>query len=138
MNKHHIKRTGRQRSGATTVEFALISPLLFMVLLGSLEFARVNQVINAASFASYQGCRQAIIPGGSASMATTESQRVLSANLVTGGTVAVSPSTITNSTSTVTVTVTINLDSVCWITPRFTGGRKVVRTCTLTREKTSG
>lgn len=138
MNTAKTTNRRSRRSGASTVEFALISPVLFMVLLGSLEFARVNQVINAASFASYQGCRQSIIPGGTAAMATAESQRVLSANLVSGGTVTVSPSTITNSTTTVTVTVSVNLDSVCWVIPRFTTGRKVVRTCTLTREKTSG
>ncbi len=125
------------RSAATTVEFAVIAPLLFMVLLGSLEFARVNQVMNATSFSAYQGCRQAIVPGATASAATTEVNRVLSANLISSGTVTVNPSTITNSTETVTVTVAINLDSVCWIIPRFTTGKTITRTCTLTREKTS-
>lgn len=132
-----LQKRKTRRSAATTVEFAVIAPLLFMVLLGSLEFARVNQVMNATSFSAYQGCRQAIVPGAKASDATTEVNRVLSANLISSGTVTVNPSTITNSTDTVTVTVAINLDSVCWIIPRFTTGKTITRTCTLTREKTS-
>lgn len=125
------------RAGTTTVEFAMVVPILFVILLASVEFARANQVANAVSYASYMGCRQAIIPGGTASGASTAANEVLSSNLISQGTVTVSPASISDSTTTVSVTVSVPMSSVGWVFPRFFAGKSVSRTCTLTREKTS-
>ena len=42
------------RRGATTVEFAVILPVLFTVMFGAIEFGRANQVTNATAFSAYQ------------------------------------------------------------------------------------
>ena len=131
-------RFGRARSrGTASVEFALVAPILFMFMVGAIECTRINQVNNAAAFAAYQGCRQGIIPGGTSANATAAAQSVLNANLIGQSTITINPTAITNASTTITVTVTVQLNSVCWITPMFTSGRAVSRTCTLTREKTS-
>ncbi len=119
------------------MEFALVLPIMFTLLFGSMEFARANQVKNATAFSAYQGCRQAIIPGGTAAAANSAVQQVLDANSIAGSTISVTPSTITDSTTTITVVVSVNLDSVGWIASMFTQGKIITRSCTLTREKTN-
>lgn len=127
----------KRRKGTTTVEFALVCPILFAFFCGAIEFGRANQIINAVALSSYQGCRRAIVPGATAANATTAVNAVLSSNLVSGATITVNPSTITNSTDEVTVTVSVNLSNNAWITPTFTAGKTITRSCTLTREKTN-
>ncbi len=126
-----------QRRGTSTVQFAIVCPIFFTFFFSAIEYARVNQIVNAASFAAYQGCRRAIIPGATAANATSAAQTILSAGMVSGSTITINPSTITNTTSTVTVTVAINLDNNAWFIPTFTRGMTITRACTLTREKTN-
>lgn len=125
-----------RRRGATAVEFAMVFPIAIMFFVGSIEFARANQVKNATAFSAYQGCRQAIIPGGTASAASASAQQVLNTNSISSSTIAVTPSTITDDTATITVTVSVSLNNVGWVTPFFTKGKTISRTCTLAREKT--
>ena len=130
-------RPGRARRGTTTVEFAIVCPILFTFFFAAVEFGRANQILNATSNAAYQGCRAAIIPGGTAAMAISAANATLSAGLISGATVTVNPSTITNSTTSITVTVVVPLNSNTWVTQFFTLGKSVTRACTLTREKTN-
>lgn len=125
------------RRGTSTVEFALVAPLLFMFLFASIEFARANQVMNATSNAAYHGCRRAIVPGATSATVVTAAQGVLNAGLVKNATITVNPSTITNTTLTVTVTVAVPMNSNNWVGQTFMGGKTVTRSCTLTREKTN-
>lgn len=134
--KRALRRRGL-RKATTTVEFALVCPLLFTFFCGAIEFARCNQIVNAVALSSYQGCRRAIIPGATAANTTAAVNTVLSANLITGATVTINPTTITNATTTVTVTVSVNLTNNAWITPKFTSAGTITRSCTLTREKTN-
>lgn len=131
-----LRRKGLRR-GATTVEFALVCPLLFAFFCGAIEFGRANQIMNAVALSSYQGCRRAIVPGATAANTTAAVNSVLSANLVSGATITINPTTITNATEEVTVTVSVNLSTNAWITPTFTAGKAITRSCTLTREKTN-
>lgn len=126
------------RRGAATVEFAIVAPIVLAVFVGAIEFARANQVANAAAFSAYTGCREGIIPGGSAAAATSASQKILDANFIGRSNITVTPSTITDTTTTITVAVSVSLDSVGWITPMFMKAKTIVRSCTLTREKTAG
>lgn len=138
-NSADAKRTTRrgERRGATTVELAIVAPLMFTLFFASVEFGRANQVLNATSNAAYQGCRAAIIPGGTASTASTAATNYLAANLITGATITVNPSTITNTTTVITVTVSVPMNANSWVGQSFMAGKNVVRACTLTREKTN-
>lgn len=129
-------RTGRRR-GATAVEFAIVAPILFLIFLGSIEIARANQTANATAYAAYQGCRRAIVPGATAANATAAAQSVLTANMIKGATITCNPSTITNATTTVTVQVSVPLSSNGWVVPKFTSGKTINRSCTMTRERTN-
>jgi Flp pilus assembly protein TadG len=120
------------RQGATTVEFALVLPILLVLVFGSMEFTRVNQVSNAAAFAAYQACRQAIITGGNATAAQTAAQNVLNTMSIGTSTITITPSVITSQTDAVTATVTVPMNNAAWISPMFTGGQIITRGCTLT------
>src|SRR5262249_7794819 len=123
-----------RRVGATTVEFALVAPILFTLMFGIIEFARVSQVSNAIAYAAYSGCRQGIITGGTASAVTAATQKVLTTFGITGATISVSPSSITSLTTAVTVTVQVPMDKNSWVAAVFTSGQKITRGCTLTSQ----
>jgi Flp pilus assembly protein TadG len=125
------------RRGVVTVEFAIVFPLVLMVVFGSVEFARLNMLVNSIENAAYEGARRGIVPGATAANSEAEAAQLLQAVGAVNATVTVAPAVITPLTSEVTVTVTLPLNDNAWVTPRFTKGRSIVRSCTLSRERTS-
>ena len=126
-NTHRILNS---RSGATTVEFAFVVPIIFTMFLGAIELTRMNFIRQTAANAAYEGARKAIVPGNSASDAQTEAFRLLTNLGVRNGAGVVVNSTI----SRVTVTVTIPINQNSWGLTRFTGGFSVTQSCSLTLE----
>lgn len=59
------RRKRLHRRGATAVEFAVVAPVLFLVILGIFEFGRAFMVQHLLSDAARAGCRLAILPGKS-------------------------------------------------------------------------
>lgn len=51
------RSTGRSERGASAVEFAIVAPLLFLLLFGIIEFARAISVYTAVSTAAREGAR---------------------------------------------------------------------------------
>lgn len=118
------------RSGATTVEFAIVVPVIFTLFLGTIEMTRLNFIRHSAANAAYEGARKAIIPGSSYTEATDEAMRLMQAVGVSNGVTA--NLTTLNDTMTVTVTVPVNQNS--WGALRFSSGMIVTQSCTLTKE----
>lgn len=64
-------RRGRPQSGVTTVEFAIIGVVFFMVLFGAIEFGRALFVVNTLTEATERGARMAVVcPIGSTTPAS--------------------------------------------------------------------
>ena len=125
------RRSNRNnRSGATTVEFAIVVPVIFTLFLGTIEMTRLNFIRHSAANAAYEGARKAIIPGSSYTEATDEAMRLMQAVGVSNGVTA--NLTTLNDTMTVTVTVPVNQNS--WGALRFSNGMIVRQSCTLTKE----
>jgi len=142
---HNLRRTvvrprPRQcdRRGAVAVEFALTAGLLFMILFTSIEFMRVNTIINSAENAAYEGARAGIVPGAKASEVRAAARSMISAIGVTGARIRVNPRTIQQDTPEVTVTVEVPLDRNSFIGPRYFLGDTLTKSCTLSREVYSG
>lgn len=57
----HLARLRGDRSGATAIEFALLGPLLFTLLLGILQFGLAMQAYNAMRSASADVARFAVV-----------------------------------------------------------------------------
>jgi Flp pilus assembly protein TadG len=66
------QRLARSRKGASAVEFAVISPLFFLLLAGILEFGQAFRIQHALSSAARQGARAAVIQGATASLVSTK------------------------------------------------------------------
>jgi Flp pilus assembly protein TadG len=56
---------GARRQGAAAVEFALVAPLLFALVLGIVEFGRAFWVTETLQIAARTACRTASLPGTS-------------------------------------------------------------------------
>ena len=99
------KRNARE-SGAAAVEFALILPVLVLMIVGMIEFSRLYNVQISLSNAAREGARVMAIynDSGQASSAAVAAAPELSPAL-TSGEVSISPGTCTSG-QTVTVSIT--------------------------------
>jgi len=61
LSKKRAKRT--RRLGATAVEFALVAPIFFVMVLGTIEFGRCLMVTELIEEAARRGCRLGILEG---------------------------------------------------------------------------
>jgi Flp pilus assembly protein TadG len=127
----------RKRGGVTVVEFAVTAPVLLLFFLSAFEFCRVAMIRHTVDNAVYEGCREAIIPGGTAEDARRKAQEILATLAVDHATITVSPAAINDDTTEVTVTVDVPMDSNTFVPPQFTGGSRIERTLTMQREGSS-
>jgi Flp pilus assembly protein TadG len=67
----------RQRRGIACVEFAVVLPLLFFVVLGVCELSRAVMVKEILSDAARNGCRAGIVPGATNEAITAKINTVL-------------------------------------------------------------
>jgi Flp pilus assembly protein TadG len=135
-NNRHTppNRSNENRRGVTLVEFALVSPALFLFIFACFEFAQASMIRNSVGNAAYEGARRIVVPGSTAAQGITAAQSVLANSGVTNSTVTVNPATLTDSTSDVTVTVSVSFANNSWTTPWFLGSATMTRSCTLVRE----
>ena len=96
--------------GAAAVEFALVLPLLLLLVLGMIEFSRVYNVQISLSNAAREGARTMAIHNDTARAKTAASLAAPSVNpAVTTGDVTVSPADCATG-SAVTVTIDYEVD----------------------------
>lgn len=118
------------------MEFAIVAPLAFLIVFGSVEFARLNMLLNSMENAAYEAARRGIVPGATAANAEDAANQILQAVGAVNANVTVTPSVFTNTTPEITVSIGIPLNDNAWISQHFTENRVLSRTCTLTRETT--
>lgn len=123
-----------QRTGAITVEFALVVPLIFAFFFAAFEYSRMSMMRHTTEMAAFEGARRAIVPGATAADAVTRANQVLATVGTRDGSVTVTPSSITPDTRYVTVAVEVPLDTNAWVIPQFCSGMRFQRSYTLGRE----
>lgn len=57
--KHRLLRLGRRQEGATAVEFAIIIPVLMLLILGGMDFGHMFYIEHMITNASREGARYA-------------------------------------------------------------------------------
>ena len=129
------RRQRTNRAGTTAVEFALVAPIFFLLLITSIDFGRMNVLRHTADNAAYEAARHAMVPGATAAEAVAKANTVLSSVGTVGATVNVSPAVIDLSTDEIIVTVTIPMNLNGWIAPHFTSGKTIVGTSRLKTER---
>lgn len=72
------------RRGATTVEFALIAPIFFLMVLGIVEIGRACMVTEMLTEAARRACRQGVIEGTSSGSIQTTATNYLSSMGING------------------------------------------------------
>jgi Flp pilus assembly protein TadG len=102
--------TRRGDRGAAAVEFALVLPILLVLVLGIVEFGRAYFVQTTLSGAAREGVRIMALKDD-AGQATSTVQDYAAGLGVTGGQIAVSPGACTPG-SDVTVTITYPMDYI--------------------------
>ena len=84
--------TGReQRVAAAAVEMALVSVVLFTVVLAGIELMRVTMLRHSADYAAYVGARVGIITGASTANVESAVQEHLAKLGIQNATVVVDP-----------------------------------------------
>lgn len=105
------------------VEFALVAPLFFMIVLGVIELGRGLMVTQLLTHAARVGCRKAVTGTYTTSQVQAEVANTLSSFGISGASVAISvddsAGTVLNgstpSGTEITVSVSIPVDKVTWV-----------------------
>jgi Flp pilus assembly protein TadG len=119
-----------RRSGAAVVEFALLAPLLGVLVVGMIETSRGLLVKEILSDAARKGCRAGIQPAAASSAITADVNNILSDNQINSGdaTVTVLVNGVQADASTaqqndqISVKVSIPASKVSWGVSLFLGG----------------
>ncbi|BBO30508.1 TadE family protein [Lacipirellula parvula] len=117
--------------GATAVEFAIVAPIFFTLVLASLEFGRVNMIRHTADQAAYEAARHAMVPGATAAEATAKATSMLKIVGARDAKIKV----VGPTDDTVTVTIDIPMLNNGWITPKFSKTKTIHATSTLKTER---
>jgi Flp pilus assembly protein TadG len=131
----NARRAKSSRYGATTVEFALTAPILFLLVFGAIEFSRANMLVHTASIAATEAARRSIIPGATAADCQRAAQAELGALGISESTVEIDPPEINDDTTQVTVNLSVPLTMRNgYVLPRIFLGKQVAKSVTLQRE----
>lgn len=126
----------RQRSGIAAVEFAIVVPIFFLLVIGMIEVGRAMMVQQILTNASREGARRAVLEQTTTSEATAYVMNYLEGCAIqtADATVAIEDSTgasITNLAAMtygepITVEVSIPHSSVSWLPTSFFMGSSVM------------
>jgi Flp pilus assembly protein TadG len=131
MRGAYFAKRRRVAASPTIVEFALVAPIFFLMVLGIIEICRACMVTELLTEAARQACRQSVIEGTSASAVQAAAVNYLTSVGINGESadLYVNDQPIgTTDLSTmpayteVTVVVTVPVNSVTWAPPWFVTG----------------
>lgn len=115
----------RQGSGQSLVEFALLLPILLLILMGVFDFGRAIYAYNTVSEAARNGARVAIVNQSLADICSTAASRAVALGLPTACAPNGNPGTvgvwvIRTSTGTPTPCTALNCQQTVRVTYQFT------------------
>ncbi len=126
-------RRGLARRGAAVVEFAVLAPLLFLLIFGMIEYGRMVMVQQLITNASREGARVAILEG------STDAQVIDAVQEHVGGGVPIADADVEIATEAIagggeakTVTVGVNFADVSWLPDAlWLGGKRLEASSTM-------
>ena len=127
----------RNRRGAAVVEFAVVSPVFFLLVFGMIEYGRMVMVQQMLTNAAREGARVGVLDSSTASEVTSKVNSYLTAARINNATVTCDPSNPSSAGygEAVTVTVSIPFSQVSWLpSPMFLGGTTMTATSAMRRE----
>ena len=140
-NRRHAARktmvNRKSRRGAAAIEFAVVAPVFFLLVLSLIEFGRMMMVQQVITNASRRGARLAAIEGMNSANVISEVEDFLADSSVSCAWVTVSPNSLSDAGrgDSVSVSVVVGLDDVTWLpAPEFLGGINLSASTVLSRE----
>lgn len=121
--------------GAYTVEFAVVVPLVFLLFLGGIEFARMHLVRHVVDNAAYEAARHVIVPGATADEAIAQANKILASVNAVGAQVQITPNPITEETKSVSVKVILPCSENMLSLSNFSSGLNIVSETKLFTER---
>ena len=126
-----------KRTGATAVEFALMSSVMLLIVFGSIEFFRANLIRHNMIHAAYEASREVVVPGANRSEAIAKANQVLGRLGIKDAEISITPESITEETPFVTTTISVPMKSNSWMPIYFQGAMEVETTLRTERLATS-
>ena len=137
-NRQSFRRRNRlvNRCGAAAVEFAIVAPVFFLLVIGMVEVGRAMMVQQVLINASRVGARQAVTAGATASAVQTAVKDYATSVAVPNVSVSVTPDpAAAKSGDTMTVTTSVAYNSVSWLaSPWFLGGKTLSSSSKMRKE----
>ena len=132
-----VQRSARfcDRRGAAAVEFAIVAPLFFMLVVGCIEFGRALMVQQVLTNASRVGARQAITLSGTQSEVISSTTDYAAGASVPGITVNVSPNpSVAEAGDMITVDVSVPFSNISLMPPWFMSGTTLSASSVMRKE----
>jgi Flp pilus assembly protein TadG len=138
-----FRSESRRRRGASLVEFAVVAPVFFLIVLAIFEFGRACMVNALLTEAARQGCRQGVIEGTSSAAIQQAATDYLTSVGISGESAGVSVNgqpvnqvDVQNypAYTDINVIVTVPMSSVSWVPAIFLGGMTLQGQFTMRRE----
>ena len=125
------------RAGTTSLEFAMVVPIVFLLFAAAFEFSRMSMLKHSVRMAAYEGARRGIVPGASVSDVVSRSTQILGTVGTRNATVTVSPNPFTSQTNQITVNIRVPLNDNSWVPPFFLREMQLDSSFTMGRENVS-
>ena len=105
----HKPKEAVQNKGAAVVEFALVLPLLLMIIFGIIEFGRLFWVKQILTYAAREGGRAAIIPGATNTSVQTAIDNAMSGSGLTAYTIQRTPNDVSTASGGASITIKVSI-----------------------------
>jgi Flp pilus assembly protein TadG len=130
------KNRRKRRRGAAAVEFAIVAPVFFLLVIGIIEIGRALMVQQVLINASRVGARQAAVAGSTTSSVTSAVKDYAKSVAVPNVSVSVTPDpAAAKSGDTMTVTTSVSYNNVSWLAkPWFLGGKTLTSSSKMRKE----
>ena len=119
------------------MEFALVAPLFFLLVMGMIEYGRMVMVQQILTNASREGARRAVLEGMSSGDVSAAVTDYLQGSSISGATVTVTSNAPVppDYADSMTVNVGIPFSQVSWLpSPMFLGSYQMSASTTMRRE----
>lgn len=119
-------KCGKNRRGTTAVEFAIVAPIIFLLVFGMMEWSRVEMIRQVSSTAAFSAARLGTIPGTTTTEMEQRVDDILDIYSIEASTVT---ATISGGESNVDIQILMSQNS--WFLKRFFGDAAIERSFVL-------
>ena len=134
--RHARKRAADGRRGVAAVEFAIVAPIFFMLVIGMIEIGRATMVQQVLVNASRVGARKAVTTTSTQQGVIDEVTNYANSVGVHGVSVTCTPNPATAAAGTaITVNTSVAYSNVSWLrVSRFMNGRTLAASSVMRKE----